>query len=117
MKILLVFIAMVFVSGCITGNPWQQFMHNSENRWKDKNYFEVREEMLSIGREEITPKEGYILPNGNRQHEFFWGERESRWSASNEKVSCTLIFEVDTKRNAVVLVGAKGGLYACFWGG
>ena len=109
MKKLLALFIVFSLAGCITGNPWQQFMTNTEHNFKGKDFTEVKKQLAEGGRQETTPASGYKLPNGNRQHEFDWGTRNY--------ATCTLILEVENETNKIVLVGGKGGLYACHWGG
>lgn len=105
-----IFIAtLMLLTGCITGNPWEQFMANVEHYYKGRDYSEAKEELALGGRYEITPEDGYELPNGNRQHEIDWGTRKG--------ATGTLIMEVDSQPRKIVSAGGKGGMYACQWGG
>ena len=109
MKVILSLAIVIFLSGCITGNPWEQFMTNTEHNYNGKDFIEVKARLVQGGRYETTPESGYLLPNGNRQHEFDWGTRNGS--------TCILILEVENSTNRIVSVGGKGGLYACYWGG
>lgn len=116
MKALNILATVTLLTGCITGNPWQQFMLNSESSWKNKTFSVVTNELEKYGHKRITPEGGYALPNGNQQHEFLWRTYDKSWS-KDEKSTCYIIFEVNPKTNKVVAVGGKGGTYACAWGG
>ena len=109
MKAYILIATLMLLSGCITGNPWAQFMTNIEHHYKGRDYSEAKEELAQGGRYEITPEGGYDLPNGNRQHEIDWGSRKG--------ATCSLILEVDSQSGKIVSVGGKGGMYACQWGG
>jgi len=106
-KILATILLSVLVSGCITGNPWQQFLGNIQS-FVGEDFQTLKKDLESGGRYEITKNGGYPLPNGNRQHEFWWG---------GLKEKCILLIEVDSSSNKVVSVGGKGATKECQWGG
>jgi len=93
--------------GC-AGNPWQQFLGNIQT-FVGKDFQHLKNDLISGGRHEITEDGGYKLPNGNFQHEFWWGDRKG--------LRCILLIEESSTSNKVVVVGGKGDTTACQWGG
>lgn len=101
------FVIVLLLTACV-GNPWQQFLGNIQ-MFVGKDFRTLKNELASGGRKELTSPDGYILPNGNKQHEFFWLERNQE--------QCILLVEVNAETNRVASVGGKGGTKACQWGG
>jgi len=107
-KLLMISLIFINISGCITGNPWQQFLWNIQS-FVGTDFESLKSQLKVGGRNEITTNGGYMLPNGNRQHEFSWGGQHNK--------NCILLIEEDAKTHRVVSVGGKGATTECQWGG
>ena len=107
-RILISIILIASLLGCV-GNPWEQFLGNIQS-FVGKDFQAVKDDLEQHGSNELTTGGGYVLPNGNLQHEFCWARCE------NYK-KCILLIEEDAYSGEVLVVGGKGDTRACQWGG
>lgn len=108
-KFLITLILTAFLVGCV-GNPWEQFLGNIQ-MFVGENFQTLKKELRHGGISELTENGGYLLPNGNIQHEFLW------WWSNKKGLRCILLIEESQETHKVVVVGGKGDTIACRWGG